>query len=619
MKLRPYQEEAKAAVYRYFKEKPGKNPCVVLPTGAGKTPVLASICKDVVVDRAKVIGKRQRVLILSHVKELLEQAVDKIKTICPELSVGVFSAGLKSRDVEEDVIVAGIQSVYRRAYELGRFDVIIVDEAHLIPLSGDGMYQTFLNDARVVNPSVRVVGLTATPFRTKAGSICSETGFLNDVCYEVGVPRLIEEGYLSPIKTRAVVAGMDTSNLKIKMGEFVQSEVDELVGDVEKVDAVCSEIVMKAHKFGRKKVLLFAANVSHAETIKDRIERISGEECGIVTGATPAAERAYLLKRFKDGAGQDSLLGGEAKPLKYLVNVNVLTTGFDNPKVDLVALIRPTASPGLYYQMVGRGFRIHPEKDYCLILDFGQNIERHGPVDALCVKTSRQGSGGTAPVKTCPRCELVTLASARVCPDCGFEFPIVTAPEKVDFRSSRLNILSSEPGLRVRPEDLTTIGEHEVFKTTYFKHRKLVDGAPTYSLRVHYETAEREYREWVCPEHYGYARQKFEKWWAKRSPVAPPDTVDATLASIENDGFAPTLKITVRKKPGDAYEEIVKYELGEKPDSFDFAEPDSTAPKCVDCLSYRRGRCYLNPDAPKDAPPSLKACSSYCLESDIPF
>ena len=619
MKLRPYQEEAKAAVYKYFKEKPGKNPCVVLPTGAGKTPVLASICKDVVVDRAKAIKKRQRVLILSHVKELLEQAVDKIKAICPELSVGVFSAGLKSRDVEEDVIVAGIQSVYRRAYELGRFDVIIVDEAHLIPLSGDGMYQTFLNDARVVNPSVRVVGLTATPFRTKAGSICSETGFLNDVCYEVGVPRLIEEGYLCPIKTRAVVTGMDTSNLKIKMGEFVQSEVDALVADGEKVDAVCSEIVLKAHKFGRKKVLLFAANISHAEAIKERVERISGEECGIVTGSTPAIERAYILKRFKDEATNENLFGGQAKPLKYLVNVNVLTTGFDNPKVDLVALIRPTASPGLYYQMVGRGFRIHSEKDYCLILDFGQNIERHGPVDALCVKTSRQGSGGTAPVKSCPRCELVTLASARVCPDCGFEFPIVTAPEKVDVRSSRLNILSSEPGLRVDPGNYTSIDEHDVIETSYFKHRKLIDDAPTYSLRVHYKTAEREYREWVCPEHTGYARQKFEKWWTRRSAVPPPNTVDAALASIKNDGFAETYKITVRKKPGDAYEEITKYELSDKPAPFDFVEPNATAPKCVDCLSYRNGRCYLEPENPKDAPRSLNACSSYCLESDIPF
>lgn len=618
MQLRPYQEEAKQAVYKYFKDKPGKNPCVVLPTGAGKTPLLATICKDVVIERAKVIKKRQRVLVLSHVKELLEQAVDKIKAICPELSVGVYSAGLNSRDVDEDVIVAGIQSVYKKAYEIGRFDVIVVDEAHLIPLSGDGMYQTFLKDARTVNPSVRVVGLTATPFRTRAGYICTEDGFLNDVCYEATIPKLIEDGYLCPIRTRAVKTGMETSGLKIKMGEFVQAEVDALVSDEKKVRAVCSEIVMKAAKYNRNKVLLFASNVSHAEKIKEIIEEVAREECGIVTGATPSAERAAILKRFKDEPVDTSIFNKEVKPLKYLVNVNVLTTGFDNPKVDLVALIRPTASPGLYYQMVGRGLRLHSDKEYCLVLDFGQNIDRHGPIDALCIKAANMGKGsGTAPIKSCPRCELITLAVTRVCPDCGFEFPFTKSEDKVETHASVSDILS------VDAKPVTE--EKEVQFVNYYKHTKVVDGLPKYSIRVEYTTPQNEkYKEWICPEHQGYARSKFETWWRKRSGRPVPDTVEDALEIINIYGIAQTKKIYVRKKLGNPYDDIVRYELEKvkpQPAIFEsqFNNCSESPIECKDCMSFKDGLCHLDIDNPVQVSGDSPVCTSYCLESDIPF
>ena len=155
---RPYQSEAVEAVYEHLRTK-DNNPCVVLPTGTGKSLVLAQIAKD------SVEKWNGRVLILAHVKELLEQNADKIRKLCPELKIGIYSAGLRSRDTTEQVIVAGIQSVYNKACELDAFDLVIVDEAHLISNEGDGMYRTFLADMKVINPHVRVIGLTATPFR----------------------------------------------------------------------------------------------------------------------------------------------------------------------------------------------------------------------------------------------------------------------------------------------------------------------------------------------------------------------------------------------------------------------------------------------------------------------
>ncbi|MCL2118036.1 MAG: DEAD/DEAH box helicase family protein [Planctomycetaceae bacterium] len=160
--LRPYQQEAIDAVYRYLRTQNG-NPCLVAPTGSGKSLLMSTIAHDAV---TKWNG---RVLILAHVKELLEQTANTIRRIAPDLPVGVYSAGLNSRDTNEPVIVAGIQSVYKRACELDRFDLIIVDEAHLLPPDGEGMYQTFLHDAKIVNPHVRLIGLTATPYRMKSG------------------------------------------------------------------------------------------------------------------------------------------------------------------------------------------------------------------------------------------------------------------------------------------------------------------------------------------------------------------------------------------------------------------------------------------------------------------
>ena len=189
MELRAYQREAVEAVYSFLRER-DDNPCVVIPTGGGKTPVIATICRDAVNQWSG------RVVILAHVKELLEQAADKLRAIAPDVPVGIYSAGLKRKDLGYAVTIAGIQSIYQRACDLGPVDLVIVDEAHLIPPDGEGMYRQFLADAKVVNPHSRVIGLTATPFRMKTGTICAPDTILNEVCYEVGVRELIVQGFL---------------------------------------------------------------------------------------------------------------------------------------------------------------------------------------------------------------------------------------------------------------------------------------------------------------------------------------------------------------------------------------------------------------------------------------
>lgn len=545
--LRPYQDEAKSAVYDYLRNR-DDNPCVVIPTAGGKTPVMASICKD-------AVGLWSgRVLILAHVKELLEQSADKLRAVCPEVNFGINSAGLKRRDTEDPVIIAGIQSVYRRACELDSFNLVMVDEAHLIPLEGDGMYRQFLADAKVINPDLRIIGFTATPFRMKTGPICTPDGFLNDVCFEVGVRELIRDGYLCPLVTKAGKTKADTSGLHVRGGEFVADEVEDLMDQDNLVRAACAEIVEHTHD--RRARLIFASGVRHGSHIVRVLADEHGVDCGFVTGKTPTAERDELLSRFRAGE------------LQYLVNVNVLTTGFDAPNIDCVALVRPTMSPGLYYQMVGRGFRLHPGKQNCLVLDFGGNVLRHGPVDQVKV-VERNGNGnGEAPAKECPECQAVIAAGYSTCPDCGYEFP---PPErrKHEAKASAAGILSGE----------VTDAEYEVHDITYSVHTKrdAKDNDPK-TLRVDYRLGLNHWQsEWVCFEHTGYARQKAIAWWRQRSPDPVPDTAERAVEIAEGGGLAPTLKITVRNIAGEKYDRVVDFKLGLMPEpveAFGDYDPD---------------------------------------------
>lgn len=533
--LRPYQEEAVASVYEHLRTR-DDNPCVVIPTGGGKTPVMATICRDA------VKNWQGRVLILAHVKELLEQSAEKLRQVCPEVKFGIYSAGLKKRETKAPVIVAGIQSIYKRACELGPVDLILVDEAHMIAVEGESMYRQFLADARVVCPHLRIVGFTATPFRLKSGLICTPDHFLNHVCYEVGVRELIVQGYLSPLITKAGRDKIDTSNVQVRGGEFVAGLLESLMDEPQLVEAACRETMQ--HASDRKSVLIFASGVRHGQHVVETLKKQHGIECGFVTGETLTTARDLLLERFKSGE------------LRFLCNVNVLTTGFDAPNVDCIVLLRPTMSPGLYYQMVGRGFRLAPGKQNCLVLDFGGNVLRHGPVDAIQIE-KRELGGGEAPLKECPICQSMILAGYATCPHCGYTFP---PPEKQkhEAKATDAGILSGQ----------AIDDRYEVHDIFYRVHKKKDAGpdAPK-TMRVDYQLGLNHWQsEFICFEHTGFARQKAEAWWQQRSPDPVPDTAEAAVTLANAGALKLTHAITVRSVTGERFDRIVKYDLGDMPE-----------------------------------------------------
>jgi DNA repair protein RadD len=545
--LRPYQREAVEAVYEHLRTR-DDNPCVVIPTAGGKTPVMAAICRDAV---ARWDG---RVLILAHVKELLEQAVDKLHALAHDLwhRIGVYSAGLERRDRDHPIIVAGIQSVYRRAKELGRFDLVLIDEAHMVPPDGEGMYRMFLADAKTINPNVRLIGLTATPFRMTTGTICAPENLLNKVCYEVSVRELIVQGYLCPLVAKGTREDLDTSGLHVRAGEFVADEVEALMDQAARVEAACAEIVEQTRE--RKSVLVFASGVQHARHVAEKLARMGGQ-VATVFGETPSDERARTIADFRAGR------------LKFLVNVGVLTHGFDAPNIDCVALLRPTNSPGLYYQCCGRGFRLHPGKANCLILDYGGNVLRHGPVDDLRIKEPGKGTG-VAPAKKCPECLALIAAGYATCPQCGYAFPPPERQEH-DTQASTAAVLSGKVTVETCPVQ-------EVAYSVHVK-RDAPEDHPR-SMRVEYRIGfSRWQSEWVCFEHTGYARHKAEAWWRRRSDLPVPDSAETAVYFAQRGALAPTKSITVRHVSGEEFDRIVGCELGEKPfyrePGWDDAEP----------------------------------------------
>ena len=562
--LRPYQQEAVDAVYNFLREK-DTNPCVVIPTAGGKSLCLAQVAKDAV---TKLNG---RVLILAHVKELVEQNAAKLRAICPELKVGVYSAGLDSRDTKESVVVAGIQSVYNKMDLFEPFDLIMVDEVHMVPPDGEGRYRTFLNAAKERNPHVRLIGWTATPFRTQGGLICKPENLFNEICYEIGVKDLIDKGYISKITSKSGRVKPDLSNLHIRAGEFVADEVEEAMGSDQVVRTACQEIVFRTQD--RKTCLVFCTSVAHCKKVAKLISEYSGEECAIVTGDTPDFERAETIARLRGEKIETDLFGSCAKPLKYCCNVAVMTTGTDIPGIDTVALLRPTNSPGLLIQMIGRGFRLSPQtgKTECLVLDYGKNIERFGPIDMIDIREPKKATEDAPLVKECPKCQTLVRLPVMLCPECGFEFPRKEKEQREhEDRASNCGVISGE----------VTVDEYEVKHMDFcvWEKRGAPPDAPKTVRVTYYVDMINSFSEWLCPEHHGYARSKFDKWWCEH---AHPDCGRPTSAADVCEHFfagmvRPVRKITVRHTAGQRYPEIVGYELGE------FGEEGESSPFVAD-------------------------------------
>jgi len=511
--LRPYQQQAVDGIYNWFGRETG-NPLVVLPTGAGKSLVNAAFIHSVLSQ-----WPTERIVCLTHVKELIAQNHAALLRAWPGAPAGIYSAGLKRREADAPILFAGIQSVYRKAEQVGWADLVIIDEAHLVPAKSMGMYREFLDALRSMNSNLKVIGLTATPFRTDSGSLDKgDDRLFHGVAYDCDLVGLIEDGYLSPIVSKGTKAEIDVTGVHTVAGDYKKNELEKAARAEGKVAAAVQEIVKRGAD--RKAWLLFCSGKKHAREVADEM-REHGIECELIFGDTPSDERDDIIARYKAGE------------LRAIANYGVLTTGFDAPHVDLIALLRPTQSPGLFVQMCGRGLRIAPGKENCLVLDFGGNVIRHGPLDRVKVREPKKGDG-TVRARECPSCESLVAVQVRVCPDCGFEWAVAEAENVARHEETP----DEESRLLAGMHPAGGIERWKVSRVRYTHHHK--KGKPHPVLRVEYDCGfNQRVSEWICFEHEGFPRKKAVRWWRERAGAESeaPDTVDLAQVRIEAGAF----------------------------------------------------------------------------------
>jgi DNA repair protein RadD len=420
--LREYQRRAIDQLYAWFEQNEG-NPCLVLPTGAGKSHIVAALCKEAVQNWPET-----RILMLTHVKELIEQNAEKMRLHWPGAPLGIYSASIGRKQLDEPITFAGIQSLRGKADKIGHVDLIVIDECHMVSHKDEGGYRELLNALKAINPSLRVIGLTATPYRLGHGMITDKPALFDGLVEPVSIEELIHKGFLSKLRSKITKAKLSTEGVHKRGGEYIEAELQAAVNKADKNAAVVAEVMALAGD--RKAWLFFCAGVAHAEAIANELNA-QGIKAECVTGATPKAERESILRRYKAGE------------IRALTNANVLTTGFDYPDIDLIAMLRPTMSASLYVQMAGRGLRVKSHTDHCLVLDFAGVVETHGPITAVKPPNKVSGEGdGEAPVKVCDSCGELCAISAKECEACGAVFP---EPKKKDLKLRDVDILGLDP------------------------------------------------------------------------------------------------------------------------------------------------------------------------------
>lgn len=510
LELRYYQREAIDSIYNYFATQKG-NPIVAMPTGTGKSVVIGGFAYEVL-NR----WPGQRLMVATHVKELVQQNAAKLEQMWNGAPYGIFSAGLNQRDISQPIIYGGVASMVKNPLLFGHRDLLLVDECHLIGKSEAAIYNVLITGLRNINPKLKVIGFTATGYRMGMGYLTNGDLF-TDFCYDItGIEafnRLIVEGYLALLISPRTAIGIDATGVHTASnGDYVQGEAEKAAMKVT-WDALNDAA---KYKHNRHSWLVFAGGIEHAETIVQMLRQLGISACAVHGGnkqfPMTGKQRDKNLADFKAGKYQ------------ACVNYGVLTTGFDHPPIDLIVMLRLTKSTVLWVQMLGRGTRpfagdnIFPPKQNCLLLDYARNIEKLGPVNDPVIPRPKGSGGGEVPIKVCEECGGYNHISARFCVQCGTEFEFEVKIHKTADQSQ-------EP---VR--DLTPVYERfYVTRTMYRRHTSKASGLDCLAAVYSVQGRLLPFTEYISIEGTGRARDRAEQWWATRSSEPCPHSINEAL------------------------------------------------------------------------------------------
>lgn len=520
MQLRPYQQEALDAVYNYFLTHETGNPLIALPTGTGKSVLPAAFINAIMRQ-----WPNQRFAMITHVKELISQNAEELLKLWPTAPLGIYSAGLKQKDTAHPIIYGGVQSMVKHPDWFGHRDIVFIDEAHLLSADSESQYQTLLAYLKLVNPRLKIIGMTATKFRMGMG-LLTNNGIFTDIVYDKtdldGFNELLAAGYMAPLIPLRTKTELDVSDVGLAQGEFVQTQ---LQGAVDKAPITFKALQELVHAgANRKSWLIFASGIEHAEHIAEQLGAF-GVDCAPVHSKRPSDYNDAAIKAFK------------SNDLRAIVNYGKLTTGFNHPQIDLIGMLRPTLSVPLWVQMLGRGTR--PAKENCLVLDFARNTPRLGPINDPQIPTMKGKAPGDMPIKICESCGAYNHTRVTHCCNCG---------EAFTFQQKLVSTSGTEELIRKAVIEETPIIEtYNVDRAIYVKNISRTGKPPT--LKATYLAMGRQpYSEWICLEHSGMAGKMARDWWRKRSPLEPPATIDEALQHIANLRCPRFIRVHTNKK-----------------------------------------------------------------------
>ncbi|UCE66037.1 MAG: DEAD/DEAH box helicase family protein [Candidatus Zixiibacteriota bacterium] len=436
IKLRYYQKDAADAFEKYLMENETGNGVIDFPTGAGKSYLLAELTR-------RFAGNyNARILIVSHTQFIVKQDFDSTSRLWPEGKplFGINSAGLGRRDYKHKVLFCGIQSVYKDAALIGKVNFLIIDEAHKVNMQTSVQYKGFIEGLLAIKPVMRVCGLSASPFRMNSGLIYGPSSSLlfDHLVYRANMKELIAQGYLAKPITPEVSKEnwIKTEGVKIKTTgtqDFDEEELEKRVVVSSLIKSQVSEVLRNSGNMFS--IAAFAVNIHHAEKVAEEF-RVQGEN-----------SVAVIHSKVKKKLSMELVDKYKKRELRTLVSVNMIVEGFDAPNIEIIMDAKPTCSQGRYVQMYGRGGRLCPEigKTTFTIFDYAGNVGRHGPIDIVePEKEEEERKAIRSPGKQCEQCGRRVNPKMKICPYCGWLFPIFIskAEENTNAKAGNISIIS---------------------------------------------------------------------------------------------------------------------------------------------------------------------------------
>lgn len=551
---REYQIRAHDTMLSYL-DAAGGNPIIAMPTGTGKSVNIAMAAYQF------IMHGKPRTLILTHVKELIRQNSERLLSAWPDAPISIFSAGLRRKELGEPILFAGIASIANVIDDTKLWvDQLLIDECHLISPHGDTVYRTVINKLLEINPKMRIIGYTATPYRMGQGLLTDYVGDNRPLFTDLAVNMtgmdwfnwFISQAYLSNLVTKATRVVLDTSGVGTNNGDFRQGELIEKLSLQDKEhERACIELASAGQD--RRKWLVFTAGIERAEWVANRLTYM-GIPSTFVHSKTDPKDRDNRIAEYR--AGEWRCMCGN----------NIFTTGFDDPEIDLIGMLRPTKSTPMWVQMLGRGTRplyapgydvsnVHGRfmamqaggKRNCLVLDFAKNTPTLGPVNDPRLPGQSFG-GGDLPVKICEHCGTYNFLGARVCFECGEPFP---PSSKLTAEAYAGEIISTEQAVA------------EWFKVNTVIYRVHQKGGSRPCVRVTYDCGFRQFDEWLFIEDPKGLGTMARKWWITRLKdpndiaMGPPPTAQLFVEHQYKLKRPIKVEVYVNHKP---YPEVLHYE-----------------------------------------------------------